>query len=64
VPSVTAVLVDVDPDDTVIGTVILDGYVVDDPLHPAVGVVFRSEEVVEGRDVVVDDVVTLEIKIN
>ena len=42
----------------------LDGNVVDDPLHPAVRIVLRSEEVVERRYVVVDDVVAFEIKIN
>ena len=64
VPSVARLLVHVDPDESVVGAVVLERDFVDDPLHPAVGVLIRSEEVIEGRDVVVDDVVSFEIKID
>ena len=49
-------------DDAPLGVVRGDPDVVDDPLHPAVGVVGCREEVVEGRGVVVDDVALGEIQ--
>ena len=41
-----------------------DPDVVDNPLHPAVDVVGGREEIVEGRYMVVDDVMLVEIKLN
>jgi hypothetical protein len=48
-------LVQVQLDDAELARVVVDAEVVDDALHPAVGVVVGGQEVVEGSDVVVDD---------
>ena len=53
----------IEPDDSPLRIVGGDTDVVDDLLHPAVRVLGRSQEIVEGRDVVADDVVVFEIEL-
>ena len=47
----------VEPDDSTLGVISGNPDVVDDPLHPALGVIGTREEVVEGCGVVIDNVV-------
>ena len=60
VPAVGALGVELD--DTAVGVIGGDPDVVHDPLHPAVVALGCGEEIVEGRDVVVDDVVLCEVQ--
>ena len=59
VPSAGALGVQLD--DSALGVIGGDPDVVDDPLHPAVGVLAAGQEIIEGGDVMVDDVVLREV---
>ena len=59
VPSAGALGIELD--DSAVGIIGRDPYVIDDPLHPAVGVLATGQEIIEGGDVMVDDVVLREV---